>query len=416
MAYPNECLDPQDVVDLANKDVDRLVGEIARFELRSDPYMNLFAGGTVPNVSDAVRNVVPERALPGTSLTKPVFVDSVDACLLPGEVTQVGNTEFISRLQTHRERGPRFCVKQTRTQFPGSYQSLINSLKESMREVIAADARAILLFSGGVKLVAKTTTDFADLVTGDINALGTGFAVQTPNVNLSFGGLQYLGHHMRETLDVEPYEGSSDEGSLLAIFSQEQLGIFRDELGIRADVQALTTGRYKMGEDTISGYSFKGPYHAIAFGMDRRPLRASGVTTVVNGATDPNTGEVNTGASYNTPTLVEPYVAVTTTKGVSARPNPDWVSAPMEIGFLVGQKSFSRRVPDSYKISGMDFNSPISNAGLKFKVLSDADCFFWEDIGQHRYEVERMYMPLVPHAAAAIIYTRSTFQLVAPEL
>src|SRR5678809_162828 len=101
MAYPNDCIDPQEVVDLANKDVSRLIGEIANFELRSDPYMNLFAGGTLPNVSESVRTVVPERALPGTSLVKPVFVNSEEACLLPGEVTQVGSTEFTSRLQTH---------------------------------------------------------------------------------------------------------------------------------------------------------------------------------------------------------------------------------------------------------------------------------------------------------------------------
>jgi hypothetical protein len=414
LAYPNECLDPQEVEDLANKDVDRLVGDIGMFELRSDPYMNLFGGGTVPNVSDAVRNVVPERALPGTSLTHPVFVDSVDACLLPGEVTQVGNTEFISRLQTLRARGPRFCVKQTRTQFPGSYQSLTNSLKESIREVVAADARAILLWSGGVKLTVKSATDFEDIVAGDKNQLGTNFPNYTPDFNLTFGGLQYLGQYMRETLDVEPYEGASDEGALLAIFSQEQLNVFRDELGIRADVQALTTGRYQMGEDTIKGYSFKGPYHAIAFGMDRRPLRADSVVDVVNGATDPNTGVVNTGGTYKTPVLEEPYVAVTTTKGVSARKNPDWVSAQYEIGFLVGQRAFDRKVPDSFKIPGMDFNSPISNQGLKFKLLSDADCYFWEDIGQHRYEIERMYMPQAPHAVAAILYKRNGFQFTAP--
>lgn len=403
-------MDPQDVVDLANKDVNRLIGEITNFQLRTDPYMNLFTGGTLPNVSEQVRTVVPERALPGTSLVKPVFVNSEDACLLPGEVTQVGSTEFTSRLQTHRERGPRICVKTTRTAWPGTYQSLINSLKESMREVIAADARAILLFSGGVKLTAKAGTSFQNSVAGDINTLGQNFPNLVPDTALTFGGLQYLGQYMRETLDVDPYEGETAEGSLLAVFSQEQLSAFRDELGIRADVQALTTGRYKMGEDTISGYSFKGPYHAIAFGMDRKPLRVSGTVTVAIGATDPNTGVVNTtAAAYQAPVFVEPYVGVATTKGVSARPNPAWVAAQFEVGFLVGQRSFSRRVPESYRIPGMEFNPSITNSGLKFKLLSDADCYFWEDIGQHRYELERAYVPIKPHAVAAILYKRPAF-------
>jgi len=402
-------MDPQAVVDLANKDVSRLVGDVGMFRVRTDPYAAVFASGTLPNVSEEVRTVVPERALPGTSLIKPVFVNSEDACLLPGEVTQVGSTEFTSRLQTHRERGPRVCVKTTRTAWPGSYQSLTNSLKESMREVIAADERAVLLFSGGVKLTTKTGEDFADLVAGDINALGTNFPNIVPDTGITFGGLQYLGTYMRETLDVEPYEGESDEGSLLAIFGQDQIQAFRDELNIRADVQALTTGRYRMGEETISGYSFKGPYHAIAFGIDRKPLRASGVTEVSNGEVDPNTGITNTGSAYQTPVLVEPYVAVTTSKGVSARPNPDWVGAEYEIGFLLGKTPFKRSTPESYRIPGWDFSPPISNAGLKFKILEDADCFFWGDIGQHRYEIERASLPLAPHFAAAILYKRQAF-------
>jgi hypothetical protein len=402
-------MDPQDVVDLANKDTNRLIGEIANFQLRTDPYMNLFAGGTLPNVSESVRTVVPERALPGTSLVLPVFVNSEDACLLPGEVTQVGSTEFTSRLQTLRARGPRVCVKTTRTAWPGSYQSLINSLKESMREVTASDGRATLLFSGGVKLTCKSGQTFAASVAGDINKLGQNFNNNVPDTALTFGGLAYLAQYMRETLDVDPYEGETAEGSMMAIFSQEQLAAFRDELGIRADVQALTTGKYQMGEETISGYAFKGPYHAIALGMDRKPLRVSGTTTVATGATDPNTGIVNTGSAYQAPTFVEPYIATATSKGVSARPNPNWVSAGFEIGFLVGQTAFSRRVPESYRIPGMEFNAPISNQGLKFKLLSDADCYFWEDIGQHRYEMERAYVPIKPHAAAAILYKRPSF-------
>ena len=60
-----------------------------------------------------------------------------------------------------------------------------------------------------------------------------------------------------------------------AIFGMDVIQGFRDELDIREDVRALTTGRYRMGEDTIKGYSFSGPYHGMAFGVDPMPLRAS---------------------------------------------------------------------------------------------------------------------------------------------
>jgi hypothetical protein len=412
MAYPNDCIPAQAVVDLANKDVNRLIGEVGRFELQTDAYMNVVGKGTLPNVSTVVRTVQAERALPGSSLVRPIFVNSEDACALPGNVTQVGSTEFQFQLQTLRERGPKVCVKTTRTAWPGSYAALVNSLKQSMREVVGADTRANFLDNGGVKLVADSTATFAQAFSGDINTVGANFANRTPDSPLSFRGLEYLATYMREVLGVTPYDGEGDEGSMMFIGSQDQIQRFRDELDIHEDLRALTTGRYKMGEDTISGYKFKGPYHGIAFGIDRRPLRANTLTAVANGDVDPRTGLVNnTGATYMVPVLIEPYVATATTKGVSARPNPTWANATYEIGFLFGDRGFKRLTPESYKTEGFDFNSPISNMGLKFKLLDDADCNFWEDFGQHRYEVERAFQPIEPHAVAAIIYNRCTGNL-----
>jgi hypothetical protein len=118
--YPNDCIPAQAVVDLANKDTNRLIGEIGKFELQSDPYMNIFGDGTLPNVSTVVRSVTAERALPGSSLVRPVFVNDESACGMPGNVTQVGSTEFTFQLQTLRERGPKVCVRTTRTAWPGS--------------------------------------------------------------------------------------------------------------------------------------------------------------------------------------------------------------------------------------------------------------------------------------------------------
>jgi hypothetical protein len=412
MAYPNDCIPPQAVVDLANKDTNRLVGEVGKFELQSDPYMNLVGDGTLPNVSTVVRSVTAERALPGSSLVRPVFVNSEAACGMAGNVTQVGSTEFTFQLQTLRERGPKICVKTTRTAWPGSYAALLTSLKQSIREVNAADIRAVFLDSGGLKLVADSTATFSQAFSGDINAVGTNFANRTPDSPISFRALEYLATYMRETLGVDPYEGEGDEGSMMAVFGQDQIQNFRDEAEIKDDLRALTTGRYKMGEDTISGYRFKGPYHAIAFGIDRRPLRFSTMTAVANGAVDPRTGIVNnTGATYNVPNLIEPYVPVATTKGVSARPNSNWTSAQYEIGFLVGYNGFKRLVPESYKTPGFDFQSPISNQGLKFKLLEDADCNFWGDFGQHMYEIERAFQPVHPHAIAAIAFKRCTGNL-----
>jgi hypothetical protein len=211
---------------------------------------------------------------------------------------------------------------------------------------------------------------------------------------------------MREFLGVEPYEGDMEEGSLLAIFGHDVINAFRDETNIRADVGSLTTGRYQMGEETISSYRFKGPYHGIALGVDHRPLRFNAWTTVANGATDPRTGVVNTGASYQVPNLIEPLVAKSVSTGVAGRPNPAWANAAFEIGFLLGKNGFKRLVPESYATPGFDFHPIISNQGLKFKVLEDADCNFFNDYGQHRYELSRAYQPVHPHAVCAIAFSR----------
>lgn len=407
MAYPNDCIPSQAVSDLANEDVSRLVGEIGKFNLQSEPYTAVVPQGNLPNVSREVRFVVAERALPGSSLTIPVFVNSENACALPGTVTQVGSTEFTAHLGTLRDRGPKVCVKTTRTAWPGTYEMLANSLKMSIREVVAADIRATLLVNGGLKLIAKSGTAIDSLMTGDYNTVGANFLNATlPTGPISFRGLEQLGTIMREDLLVDPYEGDGDEGALMAIFGMDSIQRFRDELDIREDTRALTTGRYAMGEETISGYRFKGPYHGIAFGIDRRPLRFTTFSTVANGGTDPRTGVVNAGSAYAIPNLIEPYIGTAVTKGVGARTRSTWRSATYEIGFLVGYRPFKRLTPEYNRVPGWDFNLPIANDGLKFKVLDDADCNFWEDYGQHRYEIERAYQPVTPHAVAAIAFKR----------
>ena len=86
-------------------------------------------------------------------------------------------------------------------------------------------------------------------------------------------------------------------------------------------------------------------------------------------------------------TLIEPGVAVATTTGFGYRPNSSWVTAQYEIAFLFGKSPFARLVPTYQRVPGWDFPAQIANGGLDFKILSDADCNFWEDFGQHRYEI-----------------------------
>jgi hypothetical protein len=258
-----------------------------------------------------------------------------------------------------------------------------------------ADVRANFLDHGGTKMIMDSTATFAQAFSGDINFLpnaGQGWPNRTPDSGPSFRAIEYLMTYLRETLNVQPFEGENSEGIFKAVFGQDVIQGFRDELDIREDVRALTTGRYKMGEDTIKGYSFTGPYHGVAFGIDPYPLRAS---AVVGGV----------------PTLVEPLTATNVTVGVAGRPNSSWITAPYEIGFLFGQSSFKRLVPEYQKVAGWNFSEQLVNGGLEFKILQDADCNLFGDFGQHIYEIERAYQPVVPHAVTAILYKRCSTSL-----
>ena len=390
MSY--DCLSPQAAVDFANRDTNRLVGQVAMTVAKRSPYISMVDGGTIENVSDVVRSVVSEMAVPAASMVRPNFIPASQACGTGGGIDQVGTTEFQYQLKNFRGRGPKICVKTTRTAFKSSYPAAVNSLKQLIVRLNNADARANFLDNSGGKMVIDSTATFSQAYSGDVNALATAWPARTPDSPVSHRSLEVLMAHMRETLGVQPFEGEADNGVFKAVFSIEQNQLFKDELGIQGDMRAATTGRYQMGEDYITGYTFEGPYRGIMHGYDPEPLRAS---AVVNGV----------------PIFVEPTIAVQTTTGYGSRPNPAWVSAPYEVGFIFGQDSFRRLVPQYSKVAGWDFPEQLVNGTLEFKVLEDTDCNFWGDYGVHRYQIERAFEPIAPHAVTAILYARCTANL-----
>lgn len=389
MAYPNDCLSPQQTSNFVNTDTNRLVQSVVLTVARRSPFIGMYEGGVLESVSDTVRSVVSEMAAPAASMVRPAFIPASQACGTGGGVDQVGTTEFQFSLKNFRGRGPKICVKTTRTAFKTAYPAATNSLTQLIVRLNNADGRANFLDQSGGKMVIDSTATFDQAYAGGINALGQAWPNRTPNSPVSHRSLEVLMAHMRETLGVQPFEGEGTRGVFKAVFSIEQNQLFKDELGISQDVRALVTGKYPMGEETIEGYDFEGPYRGILHAYDPEPLRAS---AVVNGV----------------PTFVEPTINVATTTGVSARPNPAWVSAPFEVGFLFGQESFARLVPAYQKVAGWDFPEQLVNGTLEFKILSDADCNLWGDYGVHIYQIERAYQPLAPHAVTAILYQRCT--------
>lgn len=388
-----DCLPPDAIADFAAKDANRIVGKIGEVLAYKSPFINVLMGGTLPNVSDVVRSVVQEQAVLGHSLAAPNFEADVTLCGTHGEQDEVGSTEYDYQLASIRGRGPRVCVKTARTAFKGAYLQAQMALEKGILKLINADIRHTLHRRSGVKFVCRTDQPFETLQTGDQQRIDTLYYNDLPNAPLNFRTLYRLGTFMKEEMLADPFE--SDNGTyFMYLGSADQIERFRQELDIKEDLRAMTTGRYSLGEKSLNGYSFQGPYRNFAFGIDQQPLRFNEYD----------------GAGW--PILIEPEVSVATTNGVASRRNPAWVNAAYEISFLVTADSFYRLTPEQYTGEGTFKFAPQLWAGeLYWHYIRDNDCNMFGDFGQHIYQISRAYKPYRPHAVCPIVHQRCRYDL-----
>lgn len=383
---------PQAAVDFANSDENRLVGSITQLIARRAPYNDVLTGGVFENgISIEQRNVVEERPVLGQSLVVPEFTNDVDTCGTLGEIAEVGSTEYVTQLGTLRGRGPKVCVKTMRSTFQESYASAQDALQKQLLYLNHIDVRAQLFLRSGIKATVNTGLTFENMINGDEQEIDTSVIGTLPNSPLTFKFLKRLENFMHEDLVAEPFE--SEKGTITKfIGSIDLLDQFRDELNVHQDLQYLTTGRYTIGEETLTGYSWVGPYRGVAFGIDQQPLR------------------FNTLTSWNgqlIPDFIEPEIAVPVTRGFGARRNPAWSAAQYEVGFMLFANSFRRLVPERYTgVGDWKFPEQYSQGELEFVCIRDNDCNSWGDYGYHLYQMIRAYRPERPHCVVPILYSR----------
>jgi hypothetical protein len=384
---------PIQATDFANRDNNRLVGQITTLIMRRAPFNDVLDGGIFENaISDQQRNVVVERPILGQSLVLPEYINDTDSCGTFGQIAQVGTTEYITRLGTLRGRGPKVCVKQMRSAFQNSYVAVQDSLQKQLLYLNNCDVRSQLFLHSGFKVKINQGRTFEQMVNGDVQMIDVPVNDSTPpDANLTFSFLQYLLVFSHETLLCESFE--SEKGTVAKfIGSQNQLNVFRDELNVHQDLQYLTTGRYELGNESITGYTWEGPYRGIAFGIDQQPLRFN-TFTVLNGQLIPQ--------------FIEPEIAVPVTTGFGARTNPAWLYAQFEVGFLMFANSFRRLVPEQYLgVGDWKFPAQFAQGELEFTVIRDNDCNTYGDYGYHIYQMIRAYRPERPHAVIPIMYKR----------
>ena len=391
-----ECASPATISDIATKDTNRLVGSIAKTLAANAPYLNVVGGGTFPSgVSDTIRSSVQMQAAPGDSLAIPQFVCETELCGTLGHQDLTDTIEFTTRLEGFRGRGPNICVKQGYAAFKGSYLMAEDSMRKLITQYINADVRAQLYLRSASKFVANANYDFDSLFTGGSETdLGVKFAQGIlPSGPMSFQALSYLAEHMRETLFAEWF--SSDKGMphFRFIGSQAMVNAFRQEAGVNQTMQSLTTGGYKLGETTLTAYSFEQSpaYKGIAMGVDQRPLR------------------FNTLNPDGTPALIDPVTIVqNVAKNTAyAKANLTWLKATYELGAFLGSGSFERLVPEKFVGEGSFKFAPQLHMGeLDWHYVQDNGCNQWGDYGWHKYQISRAYRPLRPQHIVWIAYRR----------
>jgi hypothetical protein len=378
------------IQNFASKDVNRIIGQIAKVLARKSPYINSIDGGTLPNVSDVVRSVVEEMAVPAASLASPTFVDDTTLCGVGANPDQVGSTEYQFQLQTLRGAGPRVCVKQARTAFKGSYLQAQVSLEKTILQIINADIRYQYLIQSGVKYVVDSTGAFGSNLTGDMQNINTKFAQVLPDAALNFKTLYRLGTFLREEMLAEPF--AAREGEFFQVMlGADAIETIRNDADVKEDLLYLSAGSFKLGEESISGYQFQG-YRGFAFGIDQQPLRATGY--------DGNGNLV----------LVNPIISTAVTNGFAQRRNPDWVNAPYEVGFVIAGDAFKRLVPENYVGEGtFKFAPQLAMGELEWTYFRDNDCNLYGDFGQHIYQISRAIQPIRPQNVLPILFKRCPF-------
>ena len=386
----SNCIDLATVQNFASKDTNRIIGQIAKVLARKSPYINSIDGGTLPNVSDVVRSVVEEMAVPASSLASPTFTNDIELCGVGATPDRVGSTEYTFQLATLRGAGPRVCVKQARTAFKGSYLQAQVSLEKTILQLINADIRYQFLIQSGIKYVCSSLHNFNSNLTGDMQQINTQFANNTVDSPLNFKTLYRIGSFLREEMLAEPF-ASKDGEFFQVLLGADAIESLRNDADVKEDLLYLTAGSFKLGEESISGYQFMG-YRGFAFGIDQQPLRSTGLT---------GGGDL---------VLVNPIIAQAVTNGFGQRRNPDWVAAPYEVGFVIAGESFKRLVPEQYVGEGtFRFAPQLSMGELEWTYFRDNDCNLYGDFGQHIYQIQRAIQPIRPQNVCAVLFKRCPF-------
>lgn len=398
MAFPETCtLEASDYSSGIHSQVSTLRNDVIRFIALNDPYANLIEGGTTPNgMGEQIKTLVTDRIVTNQSLTQPDFTDTIDSCGLIGPAAEFGQTQFTTKLETLRGKGPTICLNQARYAVEDSYRIACQNLADGIKSLFSADIRNQMLVNGGVKVVLKVgATQLAQIMTGGYNQVAVNFIGGLPTSAVTHKFLVAMSNYMRDNLSPE-FFGDGAGQHFVFISSSDQTEALRNQTNVRADVLAMAMGSFADAKNAgVMKYAFIDyPYRQIKLAIDQQPLRFNEVDA--NGF----------------PVLIEPLVRTATDSGYSNQTNPDWIEAKYEVGFLVSKGAFRRLIPERYLGEGCFKWDPQFVMGeLDWVNVQDNGCNVWKDFGYHIYQIVRAFQARRPHGIVPVLYKRCALDL-----
>lgn len=391
-----DCLTITEANDFLVGDQDRFQGSIAKSLAINSPWINVFETKTFPaGVSDTQKSAVQEAVAPVISQVQPNW--SPWACQKPLNEVASGTTVYEYTPMVYKERGPKICVVDPFSALEMALTRMETSFKDHVATLWNSWLRYQAFYNSATKIVADSTkTDFDDLLA---NGFQTGFKVgATPDSPPSFTFLKYIMNYVVHSLLAGPefQFGNGAEKYCKFISDQDTIDALRREADVRSDLRYVAAGGFdKDGKRALTTYSWEGPYQGIAFGVDQSVMRAS--------AYDPDTA---------TATFVEPFTSMAASSGTKRVVNPDWLSAPYQVSFLIFRDSFYRMIPEEYLGEGLTKYFPQFWGGrVRWHNQKDNDCNIDGDTGFHHWTLASAFRPERPEFVIPIIHTRCVANL-----
>lgn len=393
------------ISNIAKKDSNRLVGSIGKCLAANSPWIGVLKGGVFESgKGDTVTSAVEMQAAPGDSLAAPTFVNYTALPGTTGTQDKTGKVDFSYSLQGKRGTGPKVAVQQGYGAFASSYLTAEDALKKLVTQFLNADIQYQMVTRSASKFYCVAGGSMDTLFDGgnetDINlAFDHTQVVDSP---LSFKCLHAIARHLKDNCFAEMFPSDGKvQPHFRFIGSSDIIEAFRNETGVKEVMLALTQGGYKLGENTVSAYSWETSpaYRGLAFGTANRPLRFDAYGTA---------------ATADVPQWINPVTTVTdeATNTAYAKANSTWLAADYEVGVLIAEGSFERQVPEQYVGEGSFKFAPQLHMGqLDWHCVQDNASQMWSDYGWHKYQIVRAYKPLRPQWIVPIVYKRATTDL-----